>query len=257
MYRLGNLGICNKIDWLVKNGKLQKKKIVIIPYNKDGIETKEYLRLQYGFDEFYLLDDEICKYNKDVNSIDSLKNIDDKKKLVFLINDMQQGVISNRLYSEYEIKREQMYVLKGDPLRSQDALLRCCTDSSIKTVLDVGGGVGSHANIFAEYGKKVTLLEAGYTCRVEQNEKYTVIIEDFIDYKIEQKFDLVWTSHVLEHQLNVEDFIKKLFDCCSDNGKVAITVPDEVTGKVTEGHVHFWNAGLLMYNIIKCKICVK
>ena len=56
---------------------------------------------------------------------------------------------------------EQTYILHGDDLRAQDALLKCCEDSSIKTVLDVGCGIGHHARIFMEYGKDVTGIEGG------------------------------------------------------------------------------------------------
>lgn len=43
MYRLHNLGIERKIDWLVKNGKIQGKKVIIAPWNEDSIQMYNYL----------------------------------------------------------------------------------------------------------------------------------------------------------------------------------------------------------------------
>ena len=78
-----------------------------------------------------------------------------------------------------------------------------------------------------------------------------MINKDFEQVDSQNKYDLVWCSHVLEHQFNVGLFIKRLFDFCEDDGKVAITVPDGRDGFVVAGHVSLWNAGILMYNIIK------
>ena len=39
MYRLHNLGIDAKIDWLVKKGKLINKKLIIYPWNQDSIQS--------------------------------------------------------------------------------------------------------------------------------------------------------------------------------------------------------------------------
>lgn len=50
--------------------------------------------------------------------------------------------------------------------------------------------------------------------------------------------------------MDVYPFIRKLFDCCKNDGYVCITVPSEISGFVTEGHVSFWNAGSLMINVI-------
>lgn len=48
MYRLHNLGIEAKIDWLVKMGRLNQKKLVIFPWNEDTIRMYNYLKDRYG-----------------------------------------------------------------------------------------------------------------------------------------------------------------------------------------------------------------
>lgn len=63
MYRLYNIGIERKIDWLVKNGKLKNKKILISPWNNDSINMYNYMTQRYGVYEIFIIDDEISKYN--------------------------------------------------------------------------------------------------------------------------------------------------------------------------------------------------
>ena len=72
---------------------------------------------------------------------------------------------------------------------------------------------------------------------------------DYNRLLFKHQFDAVWASHVLEHQLNVNLFIKKLFLDCKEDGVVAITVPP-IKKQIVGGHLSLWNAGLLMYNIV-------
>jgi trans-aconitate methyltransferase len=73
---------------------------------------------------------------------------------------------------------------------------------------------------------------------------------DFNSYSApERKFDLVWASHVLEHQRNVGTFLDRLVDCCGDGGFICITVPDPHR-HLWGGHLTLWSPGLLAYNIV-------
>ena len=95
----------------------------------------------------------------------------------------------------------------------------------------------------------MTGIDAGFTCRIRDNYAFEFIQDDFIAHSFLEQYDLVWCAHVLEHQLAVGEFIKKLFSCCKGSGKVAITVPDEKEGKVIEGHVNnrnFYQSTLLV-----------
>lgn len=200
--------------------------------------------------ETIIIDNEVSQYNPEVLSLDALNG--------FYLDDSYIGlIISNddtlvELLNNKGVPYENIFVIKGNPLRAQDALIKCCENKSIKTVLDVGCGKGDHAGIFLEYGKTVTGIEAGFTCRIKENYTFKFIQDDFLKHNFTEQYDLVWCSHVLEHQLAVGEFIKKVFSCCRDDGHVAITVPNDISGKVEEGHVSIWNAGLLMYNIIQC-----
>lgn len=251
MYRLHNLGIDAKIDWLVKKGKLINKKLIIYPWNQDSIHMYQYLIQRWGEQyETFIVDDEVSRYNKSVLSIQDMETVCVNDTYVALL------ITNEDTFSDYLHRRgmpyENIYVIKGDLLTAQDALIKCGEDTSICTVLDVGCGKGSHSGVFLEYGKRVTGIDAGFTCRIRDNYAFEFIQDDFIAHSFLEQYDLVWCAYVLEHQLAVGEFIKKLFSCCKGSGKVAITVPDEKEGKVIEGHVNNWNAGLLMYNVIQC-----
>lgn len=111
-----------------------------------------------------------------------------------------------------------------------------------KTVLDIGSGIGVHAELFREAGKEVTTISL-------------VPPADFVGIEYtdlqfgDEKFGCIWASHVLEHQPNVNQFLKKCFSDLADGGILAVTVPpakDQIVG----GHLTLWNEGLLLYNLI-------
>ena len=93
---------------------------------------------------------------------------------------------------------------------STEAFKKLTTDENIKfkTVLDVGSGPGKHAKLFKDGGYDFTTVDVNADYNAD-------VVGDFcqIDFVAEQdvpfEYDLVWCSHVLEHQLNVNEFLKK------------------------------------------------
>lgn len=249
MYRLHNVGIEGKIDWLVKHGRLDGKQIVIVLWNDLGMKIKQYLNLKWGLQETAIIDDDVAAYNHTVKTMADIPCLEkEHEDLVYIMAAESETDIHNVLLQlwEHNVVDEKMFILKGQPLRAQDALLKCCEDTSIRTVLDVGYGYGLQSNIFLAYGKEVTGIDFG-----SAKKPFKTIQGDFDTYIFEDCYDLVWSSHSLEHQQNIRSFIQKLFSVCNKNGKVAITVPYEQNKNlVVGGHVTVWNVGLLMYNII-------
>ncbi|MBR3624480.1 MAG: class I SAM-dependent methyltransferase [Selenomonadaceae bacterium] len=249
MYRLHNPGIESKIDWLVKNRDLKSKQVVIVLFNDLGIKIKNYLNSKYDIREVAIIDDDVAKFIGEVKSMEYIRNLVKKySNLAYITADDSEDRINKICLklSKYGAKDEDIYILRGRPLRAQDALLKCCEDSSINTVLDVGYGFGLQSNIFKAYGKDVTGIDFGAA-----EKPFKTLSGDFETYEFKDKYDLVWSSHSLEHQQNIRVFIQKLFSVCKPSGKVAITVP-HTRGDiyVIGGHVTVWNLGLLMYNII-------
>ena len=119
-----------------------------------------------------------------------------------------------------------------------------------QSVLDIGGGEGAHSKIFIDYGKSVTGIDVGkspYFARNRQKRNY--IIGDFNKVSVKNRYDLVWCCHVLEHQLNVNYFLRKIRKVLMPNGILALTVPP-AKSQIVGGHLSVWNAGLLLYNLV-------
>ena len=120
---------------------------------------------------------------------------------------------------------------------ADQALKAACNLWEFDSVLDIGSGGGVHATHFRNLNKKVTTISL---------EPPADIIGDYLETDI-PKHDLVWASHVLEHQPNVNLFLKKCFVNC---GKYfCVTVPP-LKHEIVGGHVSLWNSGLLLYNMI-------
>jgi SAM-dependent methyltransferase len=129
-------------------------------------------------------------------------------------------------------------------MRGHEAIKKVAEYTDIKTVLDIGSWNGEHAKYLISKGFNVTTIDMNVDADINGN---------YLNVEIEP-FDCIWCSHVLEHQPNVNIFLKKCFNDLKDNGLLAITVP---SGKkyydkerIVDGHLTYWNAGLLLYNLV-------
>lgn len=130
----------------------------------------------------------------------------------------------------------------------QDVLL----NERFDTVLDVGSGGGEHAAIFVRHGKQVTEIDFGtsvYAQAPRSGSSDTVILKDFNDVTFDRSFDLIWASHVLEHQPNVQAFLRKIAGLTHEGGLIAITVPP-AKFQLVGGHLTLWTPALLLYNLV-------
>ncbi len=136
------------------------------------------------------------------------------------------------------------------------AALQHCISLNPGRVIDVGSGGGAHANRFYANGAVVKCIDFGtsiYARNSNLNSEIDIIHGDFISWENIEKFDLVWCSHVLEHQRNVGLFIEKLISICEPDGYIAITVPSPHR-RLWGGHLTLWTPGLLAYNIVMAGI---
>jgi SAM-dependent methyltransferase len=113
-----------------------------------------------------------------------------------------------------------------------------------KTVLDIGSGVGWHAEQLRAAGRTVTEISLRPLRPGVLNMRY----EDFNLDRVMQ-FDCLWCCHCLEHQPNVNLFLTKTHGDLKPGGLLAITVPP-LKQQVVGGHLTLWNAGLLLYNLV-------
>jgi SAM-dependent methyltransferase len=130
------------------------------------------------------------------------------------------------------------------------ALWRVLADYDFDSVLDVGGGAGEHGEVFHAFGKHVTSIDYGKSVYFERRDpRREVIVGDFNTLELARRWDLVWCSHVLEHQLNPHHFLQRLHAATTEGGVLAITVPP-AKSEIVGGHVSLWNPGLLLYRLV-------
>ena len=122
------------------------------------------------------------------------------------------------------------------------AIKKLISDYSFTTVLDIGCGEGRSKRIFEDSGKLVTAIDI-------QPKLKDIIVDDYMKWAPDNQFDCIWCCHVLEHQLNVNLFLKKVHNELKEGGVLAISVPP-MKHQIVGGHVSIWNAGLLLYNLV-------
>ena len=164
------------------------------------------------------------------------------KKLVSRVGRQLENLNHKRFIRSHE---------KADlKLRSGLALRKLLDEYEFESVLDVGCGSGEHSERFLSAGKRVTAVDYGNSHYFRQNRgRIDVQIGNFNEMEFDTQFDCVWCSHVLEHQLNVQDFLTKLSATVREGGVLAITVPP-LKHRIAGGHVSLWNGGLLLYRMV-------
>ncbi|BDG72001.1 hypothetical protein Rmf_19300 [Roseomonas fluvialis] len=130
------------------------------------------------------------------------------------------------------------------------ALQRLIERYSFDTVLDVGSGAGRHARVLAAHGKTVTKMDFGVSVYFKkETDGSTTIVGDVNEIELDQTFDCVWASHVLEHQRNPGRFLEKLKRCLAPDGLLCVTVPPAKL-ELVGGHVSLWTPGHLAYHLV-------
>jgi len=124
------------------------------------------------------------------------------------------------------------------------ALAKVFTEYEFQSVLDIGSGWGAAARCFAFLGKDLHTVEmvTGRSDGISTG-------GDYVQTPPLGPFDLVWASHVLEHQRNVGAFLDKVFTDTRDGGLVAITIPSALSPMII-GHPTIMTPLHLIYHLI-------
>jgi 2-dehydro-3-deoxyphosphooctonate aldolase (KDO 8-P synthase) len=136
-----------------------------------------------------------------------------------------------------------------------EKILNKFLEMNFKNVLDIGAGALEHTEVFLNNGKTVDICDYGnsiyYDNRLKniENKIRNKYIGDFNNIHFENTYDAIWCCHILEHQLNVGLFLKKIHSLLKEDGYLSIIVPPRKPF-IVGGHVSIWNAGLILYNLI-------
>jgi len=137
------------------------------------------------------------------------------------------------------------------PFQGYEFLNYVIDNYKFNTVLDVGAGECKQVNYLDERGKNAYALDLNISNAVHcstRTKKYCYVGR-FEDMKFKRKFDMTMCTHVLEHQLNVNSFLRKMSSVTRHNGYIYIVVPPRKPF-ITGGHYTMWNAGLVLYNLV-------
>jgi len=111
-----------------------------------------------------------------------------------------------------------------------------------KLALDIGSGDGSHTKIMRKFGLKVD--------QIDKYSEFAEIKEDFLKYNFKNKYDIVFCSHVIEHQRNTGLFLDKIFDVLTNKGFLIISAPKHDVNRFVEGHLSSWHLTYFIQNLI-------
>ena len=114
--------------------------------------------------------------------------------------------------------------------------------SRYKTALDIGSGDGVHTEILRSAGLEVFQLD-----KYSDTAEYKV---DFVSHNFNHKFDIIFCSHVIEHQRNVGHFLDKIFDVMSDDGLLLISAPKHRAEVLINGHLNCFYSTYFMQQLI-------
>ena len=114
-------------------------------------------------------------------------------------------------------------------------------------MLDIGGGHGIHADFFQA---RVPSLKVDIVDLVK-NDHRTVFSGDYLQFAASEPYDVIWTSHVLEHLRNPGLFLDKARADLKDGGIFACTVPPHRNNRGILEHVTTWDPMLLIINLVR------
>lgn len=102
--------------------------------------------------------------------------------------------------------------------------------SSGKKLLDVGSGSGYFLNHMKSSGYEVRGVEISETARKLCHEKFGIsnhTPEDFVQLKIEGKYDVITLWHVFEHVYEYDEYFNSFRNYLSKEGKLIIAMPNK------------------------------
>lgn len=118
-----------------------------------------------------------------------------------------------------------------------------------ETLLDIGAGHDRTAtDQFLTAGIEVTSLDIE-DYREIVHPLHTFLKRNYVVEDVEGQYDAILASHILEHVQDTGVFLRKIRSNLAEDGLLYLAVPP-LKHEIVGGHVHLWNMGLIMYNLI-------
>ena len=141
----------------------------------------------------------------------------------------------------------------GKPIPGRDEVTRYFASRyPAESILDIGCGSGPVWPIFAGAGMRVTgidLLPAALVSSATDARAATYIEGDILDGR-PGRYGAVYSSHAIEHVPDTERFLTRFFECVEPGGVFCLIWPPPKAA-IVSGHVHVFNLGLMLYNLVR------
>jgi len=122
------------------------------------------------------------------------------------------------------------------------------------SAIDVGCGVGDFYSMLNEKGCRINGVGVDV---IDPSDllysDFHYVRKNFTEYETEDTFDLVFSSHTIEHVQDTGVFLKKFFSLCREDGVFCLIWPPPKK-HIVGGHLHVFNPGLMLYNIVRLGI---
>lgn len=142
-----------------------------------------------------------------------------------------------------------------EKFRAEKLAVMSANCKGIKHILDIGGGNLLASSYFVRKGFIVDVCDFDSSPYISKEALKKSGINRFINGDFNtidfsnKKYDLIWASHVLEHQPNLHNFILKILSVISNNGYLSVAVPPRKPF-IVSGHINLFNPGLLIYRLV-------
>ncbi len=110
-----------------------------------------------------------------------------------------------------------------------------------KKICEIGSGNGTLANKISKHNK-IICYEPNPTFKESEN---IILFKKFFE-KPEEKYDVVITSHTLEHIPNIEFFIQNIYDNLNEGGCTIMSFPNLELGLI-RNHINIFNTEHISY----------
>lgn len=231
------------LEYLDHHKIIFEKEVYIYPNNEETLKLKKYIEETF---------------KTAITLISNLKKINQKIEYYLIFNSNNKKDLDYLLDSEFNFIN--ILVSSDILVRGYRALLKTVEENQLNSVLDIGCGDGIQGRIFNSYGMTVTGINLGFdeNYNGEYLKNYgNIIIGDYLELDLKEKYDVIWLCHILEHIRDVEKFLIKLKSNINVGGTLTIVVPPSETD-ITVNHIHSFNTGrLLRYLVIAGYDCRK
>lgn len=225
------------------------KKVAIFPYGYMGKCVEKILREEWKITPSYRIDNHLK--GESIISFEDFSHSADLSKVVVII--AVEDFILNRewlgKFFEIGVKADSIIMIKKQFIAAYEAMEKVIGMPNAKTVLDVGCGIGLQGRIFQDYGKKVLGITASTDDAYGGRYISDLVFADYMKWETDEKFDVVWMSHILEHIRDVEGFLLRTKKYVKEGGVLAITVPAS-ENIIVLTHIHYFNAGKLLRYLV-------